>query len=442
MNINNNALLNTLVKTLTPSVQAKLEKLSVDGKIDLSTFVKGKSVQTLLSGLFNDLITRTKMKSDVSNVLGENKNILSPKNIKGDLKQIINLVKIEVQPTTQVKNIVDALRNSLADIKILDAKIIKNNMKNSGVFLESKILQKNNSTVQNLSLLSFQLKSQLVLLQNVVNDAKVDSPTQLKNNLLNEGFLNLKKTIGEITQQIQVSIRVDSTQINKELTFIEQKINTLQESKANELKIPMVKDLILDGVKLANKVNTSIYQELLKNNIGNIKNISEDVKFNLLLLKEIVEKSAPLESQNKELKVIIDKTLSSIDYYQLSSFASGSNHFFLPFIQEEVEDADIKFNNQKDEFSCMITLSLKQYGDLKVLLVLDEKSELSINIGVEQEEFKKMIQLALKQLRIQINSVGLLLVNLNVFDINDEKSNELKAYSSDGTIDFGLDMKV
>ncbi|MGB3750187.1 MAG: flagellar hook-length control protein FliK, partial [Arcobacteraceae bacterium] len=269
-----------------------------------------------------------------------------------------------------------------------------------------------------------------------------ESVTQLKNNFLLDGFLNLKKMIFQITQQVQGYIKADSIQINKELNTIEKKINTLQESKSNELKISIVKDLILDTVKLVDKINTSNIQELLKNNLGNIKNISEDVKVNLLLLKEVVEKNTPLESQNKELKVIIDKTLSSIDYYQLSSFSSNANHSFLAFMQDELENVDIKFNNQKDEFSCMITLSLKEYGDLKVLLVLDEKSELSINIGVEQEEFKKMIQISLQKLRAQINDVGLLLVNLNVFDINNEKSDELKAYGGNTAIDFGLDMKV
>jgi len=560
MNINNNALLNTLVKTLTPSIQAKLEKLSIDGKIDLSatSTIKEKSIQTFLNGLFSDLTTGIKSKSDVVNLLTTNKNVLNSKNMVKELNQVIDLVKSNVKSTQQVEKIVDILKNSLIDIKTLDAKILKNSVTNNGVFLESKISQQNNSTIQNLSLLSTQLKSQLTLLQNVLSDVKINLPdntksnitqnlqtqqikltspdssetvglqknrssnlsnlaillntidikasvktsvqvdfqtilktieslqmnnlnidksesllknvteqidkldqkllthnitnevtlnlkesvAQLKNNFLLDGFLNLKKMIVQISEQIQGYIKADSTQINKEINNIEQKINTLQESKSTELKISIVKDLILDNVKLVDKINTSNIQELFKNNLGNIKNISEDLKVNLLLLKEIVEKSSSLESQNKELKVIIDKTLSSIDYYQLSSFSSNSNHSFLSFMQDELDDVDIKFNNQKDEFSCVVNLSLKEYGDVKVLLVLNKKNELSINIGVEQDEFKKMIQISLQKLRIQINSVGLLLVNLNVFEINNEKSDELKAYGGDSNLDFGLDIKA
>lgn len=523
MNINNNTLLSTLLKTaktLDPLMQAKLEKLSVDGKVDIASTIKDKGVQTLLSGLLKDLSLGVQTKGDVASVLATNEKNLNPKNIAGELKQIITLVKSDLKITPQIEKLLDVLKSSLLNIKTIDAKALQNNITNSGVFLESKVLEQKSSVAQNLSLLSTQLKSQLTLLQSVVNDGQIsnksdnakprltqnlnlqqiavqkdfqtivktieslkaapvnidkslsvltnvteqidkldqkllannssnllilplkESVAQLKNNFLLDGFLNLKKMIVQITEQVQNYAKGDIVQIGKELNTIEQKILVLQENKPNDLKVSLLKDILVDYGKVLDKINSGNIQELLKNNLGNVKNISEDLKANILVLKEIVEKSSPLESQNKELKVMIEKTLASIDYYQLSSFSSNANHSFLSFLQDELEDVDIKFNNQKDEFSCMINLSLKEYGDLKVLLVLDEKSELSINIGVEQEVFKKMIQVSLQKLRTQINSVGLLLVNLNVFDINHEKSDELKAYSGQTAIDFGLDMKV
>ena len=106
---------------------------------------------------------------------------------------------------------------------------------------------------------------------------------------------------------------------------------------------------------------------------------------------------------------------------------------------------DIKFNNKNnEEFSCLIHLSLKEKGDLKILLQLDKNNGLNINIGVEQQEFKLMIQETLQKLRLQINSLGLSILSLNIFDLDEElqKSNELKAYGDNQNIDFGLDIKV
>ncbi|MGB3752066.1 MAG: hypothetical protein WA945_10925, partial [Arcobacteraceae bacterium] len=222
MNINNNALLNTLVKRLEPSIQAKIESLSDDGKIDLSTIIKGKSIQTLLGGLINDIISGTKMKSDVSNVLETNKNILTPKNIMGELKQIIDLVKLTVQPTVQVEKLVDTLKNSLLDIKTLDAKILKNSLINSGVFLESKISQQNNSTIQNLSLLSTQLKSQLTLMQNVVSDVKINLPDNTKSNITQNSQTqqsSVQKDVQTIVKTIEV-LQTTPLNIDKSLSLL------------------------------------------------------------------------------------------------------------------------------------------------------------------------------------------------------------------------------
>jgi hypothetical protein len=114
-------------------------------------------------------------------------------------------------------------------------------------------------------------------------------------------------------------------------------------------------------------------------------------------------------------------------------------------LQDEIEDADIKFNKNKDDsFSCQINLTLKQYGDLKVLMVLDNKQNININIGLEQEEFKSMVQENLQKLRIGINSIDLMLQSLNVFSLNNNEQKSIK--SSYGDVDndlsFGLDIKA
>lgn len=334
MNINTNTLLNTMLTKIDPSIKAKIEKLSIDGKVDLNSLVKDKGMQTLLSELFKDIANGIKNKSEVVTLLENNKHSLQFKNISDDIKQILSILKTNLPQLPILEKAIIVLEKSLIDIKTINQKILKTSIENSGVYLESKLSQ----------------------------------------------------------------------------------INFQENNK-----------------------------ELLKNNMSNTKYLNNDMKNILLQVKEQIEHLKYSEAVIKELKTSIDKVLSQIDYYQLSSFSSNSSHAFISFLQDDIRDVDIKFKNDENgEFSCLINLTLKENGDLKILLQLDEKNRISINIGVENQNFKVHIQNALQKLRTQINTLGLSLLNLNIFDLNDDKnkSNEFKAYIDNQGLDFGLDIKV
>ena len=556
MNINTNALLNTLMSKVDSSLKAKIEKLSVDGKVDLSSIAKDKGIATLLSQLFKDVSTGTKNKAEVVSLLENSKQSLKFKDISTDIKQIINLVKVELKNNPELDKLTNVLRSTLLDIKNIDEKILKSTFQNSGVFMESKLAKSNESVSDNLKNLLGQLNDKLKILnslektmptlanstkmQNISNVLdgknsisqsqnlnatvnissavksvdilqnqqnisasikseikadvqdilkKVESAQHLpkiesqlnalkivsadiqtlehklvkleikneitlnlkeltqqaKNNILNNSFQNLNRSILFINDQLENIKSNNITEIKNDVKKLDIKLETINNEKNIEVKMSLTKDLIENTSRIIEKIGTSNIQELLKNNISNLKNISGDLKTVILQIKEIIEQQNNSETVSKELKNNVDKILSQIDYYQLSSYSSNSNHSYLSFLQDDLEDVDIKFNNENNnEFSCMIHLSLKEKGDLKILLQLDKKSGLNINIGVEQTEFKMMIQDALQKLRVQINSIGLSLISLNVFDLENESnvSNELKAYGNNQNLDFGLDIKV
>ena len=553
MNINTNAFLNTLLTKVDSTLKAKIEKLSVDGKIDLSTVVKEKGIQTLLGQLFKEISSGTKNKTEVVSLLENSKHSLKFKNISNDIKQIITLMKSELKNTPELGKFTSVLKNSLLDIKNIDEKILKSTFQNSGVFLESKLAKSNDSVSQNLKNLLGQLHEKLKILQNVdkiavntlniksekttmtlseiktdtqvsknstllsdiqkgsdlekitnlksevKNDIKLDvqnilkkleiasqpqnklelqlnslkmvgsdikvleekfvqqnikndittnlkeAVLQIKNNILISSFLGLNKTILLIKIQLENIKSNNISEIKSEITKIDTKIETLNNEKNIDIKSNTVKELIQQTTKVIDRIQNSNIQELLKNNLGILKNISGDLKNIMLQVKETLELQNNSETISKELKNNVDKLLSQIDFYQLSSYSSNSNHSYISFLQDDLDDVDIKFNNvNNDEFSCLIHLSLKEKGNLKILLQLDKKNSLIINIGVEQKEFKEMIQNSLQKLRKQINSLGLLIINLNIFDLDKdiEKSNELKAYGDNQNLDFGLDIKV
>lgn len=555
MNINTNTLLNAMLNKIDPTIKSKIEKLSVDGKVDLSSLVKDKGIQTLLANMFQDIATGVKSKSDVATLVETGKNSLKFKNISTDLKQILHALKTELPQTPQLEKLTTLLKNTLVDINTINQKVVKNSIENSGVFLESKLAQPNLSVKENLTKLVTLLNEKLTILNNILKEpitqqkipsiqieqqsqsqtqqSKVDTaissnvqlqnkvtdiltttkeikpevklelqkdiqnilkkiestqnPEQkiqikldilknvtgdiknleqkiltfdikndiatnlkdavvnLKNNFLSNAFFNINKTVILIKEQLSNINLTNLDELKSEIKNIETKLQTFPNDKNVETKIVILKELVTQSTKLLEKVNGSNIQELLKNNIGNTKNIMGDLKTILLQVKEQVENPTTQDSVSKELKTNIDKALSQIDYYQLSSFSSNSNHSFISFLQDELEDVDIKFNNaNEDEFSCLINLALKENGELKILLVLDKKNGLNINIGVEKEEFKNSIQTQLQKLRKQINSIGLSLLSLNLFDLEKEnkKSNSLKAYGNNQNLDFGLDIKV
>ena len=636
MNINTNALLNNLLTKVDSTLKSKIEKLATEGKVDIPSLKQEKGIESLLNGLFKDISSGTKNKTEVSNLLEGSKQSLKFKDISTDLKQIVSLLNKEMKSTPEIEKLTSLLKTSLIDIKNIDEKILKSSFQNSGVFLESKLatsketvssnlknlltqlndkikilnsldkltiksssehveqktsmpsntvaekstspkvlnitkeivspkmelipknvisskesigqkeivshkeitIQKDiinqksqNLSSENLSSIKIpssnetrnppitentttysskisklfseikndlslqkvfnlsnevkndvkqdvqsilkkveslpaipQIEKQLNILQTITSDIKnleqkfikldikndvtlnlKELTQQAKNNILNDSSRGLDKTILLVKTQLDNIKSTNLTEIKNDVKNIDTKIEKLHTEKNVESKIAIVKELIQNTTNIISKINTGNIQELLKNNISELKNISGDLKTIMLQVKDIVEQPNNTETVSKELKASVDKILAQIDYYQLSSYSSNSNHSYVSFLQDDLEDVDIKFNNSKDEeFSCLIHLSLKEKGDLKILLQLDQKSGININIGVEQEEFKMMIQDALQTLRVQMNSLGLSIVSLNIFDLDDNstQSPKLNAYSTNLDLDFGVDIKV
>lgn len=442
MNINTNTLLNTMLTKIDPTIKSKIEKLSVDGKVDLSLLVKDKGIQTLLADMLKDIATGIKTKSDVTNVVENGKNSLKFHNISTDIKQILNALKTQLPQTPQLEKLTILLKNTLVDINTINQKVVKSSFENSGVFLESKLGQSNFSIKDNLTKIVTLLNEKLTILNNIIKEPVMQEKKQLQLSAL---LLNINKTVSLIKEQLSNINLPNLTEVKNEIKHTETKLQSFSHEKNQEVKITVLKELITQNTRLLDKINTLNIQELYKNNIGNNKNILGDFKTILLQIKEQIDSPGMQENVSKELKTNIDKALSQIDYYQLSSLSSNSNHSFISFLQDELEDVDLKFNNlNEDEFSCLIHLTLKENGELRILLVLDKKSGLNINIGVQKSEFKSAIQIELQKLRSQINSIGLSLLSLNLFDIEEEtkKSNNLKTYSNNQNIDFGLDIKV
>ena len=610
MNINTATILNLISPTTNPAMKEKIESLSVNGKINLENISKDKGIQTLLSGLFKDITTGAQSKENIASLLQNNKQNFSFKNLSEDIKTLIKFIQTDSTTNSKLETQLASLKSSLIDIKNIDEKIIKSNVSNSGVFLESKLAQQVIPVSKNVEQLLATIKGQLSissapliqsnlpkdikmeiksaienilkdiktlkletnpqnqstlltkidtqikavqqnLQQNGQNTLKIETPkmdnintiaTQLKDQVaVLNGALNTNGIQQQLTQlqtnskvvpdlKLEIKNAVESllrdiknvkveqnpikqmqnlstletkiltTQQNtttpvmkneiipniKELflnlkeqilnknfaeiksgfTVLEEKVATLNEQivgskniksdisntleqlrSFNVAKTPQQQQLVLQNIlnntqAIQAKVDT-LPQVLFENNLSKTTNFINDLKITASIIEEYTKNSN--EPITKELKTIIDKINTQIDFYQLLSYSTNSTHTYLSFLQDEIEDSDIRFNKNNDEsFSCQINLSLKKYGDLKILMILDNKSNININIGLEQEEFKSKVQENLQKLRVGINSIDLLLQSLNIFSLNSSEQKSIRnSYGNSSTnLNLGLDIKA
>lgn len=478
MNISKNTLLQSLVTKIDPSLKATIDTLSADGKVDLSVLSKGKNIQSLLEGLFKELNSGVQTKSDITSLLENNKNSLHLKTFSNDLKQLIQTLKTESTLSPTTLKLVTTLQNTLIDAENIDAKSLQKGLENSGIFLESKIGNSKETVVSHLKNFVNSLEAALKIVNTleapvademITNKPKETVVSHLKNivntlleplkegaslgknplNTLDTIFMDMKKTIGALEEKLtHIEVKSSNT-ITLEVKNLEVKLNALLQLDTAQINN---KELLQNALKELHQMSSNTLHTISlqneeafsKNILSNFKNVTTDIKVLLLQIQEQLPSQTITEESSKELKSLTEKLLSHIDYFQLSSFASQSNHMFLSFLQDEFEDVDLKFPKAiEDEFSCLIHLTLKHYGDLKILLQLEKTNALHIAIGVANSEFKGYIQSSLQQLRTQIHSIDLSILSVNVFDLDEKKqSDDLQGYGAFQKVDFGVDIKV
>ncbi len=449
MNISTATLLNLLTPKLNNELKTKIETNSKDGKVDIKSLVQDKTVQTLLNDIFDDIITQSRSKDSLVQTLKNSKHLFELKDFQKDIKSIVKQLEQEPKFQTQVK----VLKEFLIDIKDINKTNITSNITNSGIFLESKLKQIveeklpqtpkqdqqiKSSNTKHLDTKPIQINNSLELLKDNLIDI-------LKNGLKSENIIPIKQDINNLENilkddnisydtkkilQIKTAISNILTDIKKiplkniESTIIQKPI---QEPKIEQKEIVKIIHKIEKEITTLSPINilknSDIKDDIKQNNSKN--NITQDLKTILLQLDDIIEKDLDNDdkstpTKNQILKQTVEKIISQIEFYQGISYLLPSTTTYLPFSWDKIEDGDISFNKSlstNDEFSCQINLTLKEYGDTRILLQLDRKNNLSINIALSSDILKSKMQKALKILRSNINKIGLKLYTLNIFDL-------------------------
>lgn len=541
MLVSNGSLLNILLPNNNKVLNDVLKE--ADSK-NLEQMVKNStsstSASTILKELFTSLKDGTKSNSTIENMIKNSTTFKELGNVSTNLSSLVD----ELSTDENLQKFKPVLENFLKDVKNIDANALKEQIKNSGIFLESKLSQTPNSKLENvLTQLQNLVKdintpqakqvNELIdkLLQNIKTQTNTNTQITQNQTATNE-FTNNLKTLTSSLQNLNNSLNPTQTQnlsnlanqlksLINEGTLVESKIEnstnltdkttnlanntTLKDSinlQTKELLTQIKNDIIQNPNMIQNKNILPMIDNLLKmdnlfskndtiqnflansNSSGNLSTftsnfasnlspllttlkesleslnpnnthlqnhltklvdkvehiiqdlattpngkldtkVSEDMKTVLLQMQD--ELASKTDPKSLEVAKQVDRLLTQIDLHQLTSLVSNSNYVYLPFFWEMLEDGSIEMK-QKDEekFFCQINLTLKDFGKVDLMLGLYDKNKLDLTIYAQREHFKTAIRENMQQLKIALNSVELIPVNVKLLDMKEDNKESSK----------------
>ena len=336
-----------------------------------------------------------------------------------------------IQPNTQAP--IQNLKDTLSSLQNLQSKDI----------LTAQIKENPNTLLQNIQIKdSLNVQTKDLLLQ--IKADILQNPTLQNRNIL-PMIDNLLKMPDLFTKaenlQNLTSTNNLSTFSNNFMSNLSPLLTTLKENL--ESLNPSNSNLQNHLTKLVDKVEHLI-QDLVNNPKGEVK-VAEDMKTVLLKMQDELATKTDIKSQ--DLAKQVDKLLTQIDYHQLASLTSNANNVYLPFLWEMLEDGNISMKKTEEEkFYCQINLTLKDFGKVDLMLALYDKNKLDLTIYAQREHFKIALRDNMQQLKVALNSVDLIPVNIKLLDLKEEKGiveEPVKIYANNGYNDnFNSSSKI
>lgn len=319
---NNNRVLNDALKEADNKTLNNLLKQDSSN----SSSSTNTAASSILKEVLNSIKDGTKSNSSLENILKNSTAFKDLGNLSSNLSSLLESIKDD----ESLQKFKPLLENFLKNIKDVTADNLKEQIKNSGIFLENKLSSNPNAKLENL-------------LQNISNLLKtIDTPeaknsSQIIDNILKNipkdgslkgsELLNNLKTLVSSLQNLSSSLNSNQTQT----------LNNL----ANELK-----NFIQNGSMIESKTENLVQKTLTQtqtsedeniNSANNIKSlINNQVKELLTQIKQDLTQNQNI-IQNKNILPLIDKLISLPDLFskseailnsvQNSNISNFSNNF-------------------------------------------------------------------------------------------------------------------
>jgi hypothetical protein len=155
------------------------------------------------------------------------------------------------------------------------------------------------------------------------------------------------------------------------------------------------------------------------------ESLHHDLKAQLLSLSEEIKDSPKIQEQ-------IDQLTTQIDYQQLLSHLTNSTSLYLPFEWDQLKQGSLSIKKAKDNKSyCEINLTLKEYGEMSLMMGLYDENQLEMHIQTEKKDLKSLIQAHLGKLRELLVEAGITLRSIRIYDANEKIIPKTNVYTSD-----------
>ena len=456
--------LSTILENLTSEEKnPTLEKF----KPQLENFLKNikdmdaNTLKTQLqnSGVFLESKMTQTPNAKIENILNQIQNLIKDLNTP-QAKQVNELISKLIQSpnsndfTSNLKtltNSLEKLNNSIQTPQTQNISTSLNQLKNilnEASLTESKISNNvvvNTNTKENINLQTKELLTQLKneIVQNPVLQTN-KSIMPILENLLKMGNLFDKNEI-LINQPASSNVTTFTSNFSSNITPLLTNLkDTLENLNPNNLSLQNQVTKIIEKIE-------DIIKELSNpaTHKNQTQNLDEDMKSILLKMQD--ELSSKTDAKSQELSKQVDKLLTQIDYQQLLSLSSNSNSVYLPFLWDMLEDGNISMKKaDENKFYCQINLTLKDFGKVDLMLALYDKNKLDLTVYAQREHFKTAIRDNMQQLKIALNSVDLIPVNIKLLDLKDENESKNKptqtyinnSYNQNINLTSGIDIRA
>ena len=442
--------LSSNLKTLTSSLQNLSNTLNTSQTQNLSTLTN-----QLKEFISNGALLESKVENNTANLNPQNKETITAQTkdlltqIKNDLVQ--NPSSINKDTLSQVQNLVKNMDMPEAkQINEVIAKIIQNPSSSD----TSSNLRTLTSSLENLtnSLSTSQTQN-----KEAINAQTKDLLTQIKNELVQNPSIASKNTLTLIDNLLKMdNLFVKGENIQNILN--QNNISTFSNNFSSNLS-PLLTNL-KESLETLNPNSSSVQTHISKlvENVENLikdlanpkaqsSNISDDMKSILLQIQD--EVSSKTDPKSQDLARQVDKLLTQIDYHQLASITSNSNNVYLPFFWEMLDEGNISMKKtDEDKFYCQINLTLKDFGKVDLMLAMYDKNKIDLTIYAQREHFKTAIRDNMQSLKVALNSVDLIPVNIKLLDLKEEqveKKDPAQTYMENSysqTISSSIDMRA
>ena len=319
---NNNRVLNDALKEADNKTLNNLLKQDSSN----SSSSTNTAASSILKEVLNSIKDGTKSNSSLENILKNSTAFKDLGNLSSNLSSLLESIKDD----ESLQKFKPLLENFLKNIKDVTADNLKEQIKNSGIFLENKLSSNPNAKLENL-------------LQNISNLLKtIDTPeaknsSQIIDNILknipkdgslkSSELLNNLKTLVSSLQNLSSSLNSNQTQT----------LNNL----ANELK-----NFIQNGSMIESKTENLVQKTLTQTQTSETENINSANNIKSLINNQVKELLNQIKQdltqnqniiQNKNILTLIDKLISLPDLFskseailnsvQNSNISNFSNNF-------------------------------------------------------------------------------------------------------------------